>query len=246
MSRVSVVASQGPLTHNGRMISGFGKRLERVLKDQNVTYTDLGHRLGLSRAAVSQWINGTTMPETARLQEIATLLGVSIDWLLTGGGFSHRPGSDKHIIVTDIYRIPILDFESAANWFTISDRKTHEGVVDFVWTDIDISEGAFALNIVGESMCDRKSPSPEDFFEGDKVLIDTKVKPNPGDFVVVRFPDNPTATFRKYRPHNRNDNGQMFDLVPLNPDWPTIYVNEDNPAEIIGTMIEHRRYRQRG
>ena len=52
--------------------------------------------------------------------------------------------------------------------------------------------------------------------------------------------------FKKYRPRGHDSNGhEIFELVPLNQDWPTITVNADNPGQIVGTVMEHRRRRRR-
>ena len=83
-----------------------------------------------------------------------------------------------------------------------------------------------------------------DFAEGDRIIIDPRIKPNPGDFVVARNGDD-EATFKKYRPKGLNEHGQdIFELVALNPDYPSMR-SDLSHIEIIGTMVEHRRYRRK-
>ncbi len=85
-----------------------------------------------------------------------------------------------------------------------------------------------------------------DFREGDKVIIDPEIQPRPGDYVVAKLANENEATFKKYRPRGSDKDGRpTIELVPLNPDWPTLVVDSDHPGRIIGTMVEHRRYRQR-
>lgn len=108
---------------------------------------------------------------------------------------------------------------------------------DWMLTDLELSQNAFALRIKGDSML------PE-FREGDTVIIDPSVAPMPGDYVVAKNGEN-EATFKKYRPRGMNDNGQqVFELVPLNEDYPSMRSDLTN-IDIIGTMVEHRRYRKR-
>lgn len=87
-----------------------------------------------------------------------------------------------------------------------------------------------------------------DFKEGDRVIIDPETIPKPGDFVVAKCNCNACcdeATFKKYRPRGINAQGdEIFELVPLNEDYPTFH-SETMPCYIIGTMVEHRRYRKR-
>ncbi len=40
------------------------------------------------------------------------------------------------------------------------------------------------------------------------------------------------------------DDQPVIELVPLNEDWPTLTISTDNPGHIIGTLVEHRRYRR--
>ena len=98
---------------------------------------------------------------------------------------------------------------------------------------------AYALIVEGNSML-------EEFRPDDRIIIDPDVAPNPGDFVIAKLDAETTATFKKYRPRGSDKDGQeIFELVPLNPDFPTIVVNADNPGRVIGTMVEHRRRRRR-
>ncbi len=80
-----------------------------------------------------------------------------------------------------------------------------------------------------------------DFKEGDTVVIDPNIKPRPGSFVAAKN-GREEATFKKYRPRSIDLLGnEVFELVPLNEDYPTMR-SDEMPIEIIGTMVEHRRY----
>jgi SOS-response transcriptional repressor LexA len=84
-----------------------------------------------------------------------------------------------------------------------------------------------------------------EFQPGDKVIIDPEVKPQPGDFVVAKRDDDEEATFKKYRVRNQDEDGRsVIELTPLNSDWPTLMIDQDNPGNIVGTMVEQRRYRR--
>ncbi len=108
---------------------------------------------------------------------------------------------------------------------------------EYLLTDLDLSEHAFALEIDGLSM------TPE-FQPGDRVIVDPAITPRPGDCVVAKN-GREEATFKKYRARGINAAGQdVFELVPLNPDYPTIS-SEIQPVKIIAVMVEHRRYRAR-
>lgn len=108
---------------------------------------------------------------------------------------------------------------------------------DTIYTDLELSENAFGLVIHGDSMT-------QEFNEGNRVIIDPSIAPQPGDYVVAKNGDE-EATFKKYRPRIINSEGNtIFELVPLNEDYPTIS-NDVHPLRIIGVMVEHREYRRR-
>jgi SOS-response transcriptional repressor LexA len=84
-----------------------------------------------------------------------------------------------------------------------------------------------------------------DFQPGDKVIIDPMVRPRPGDFVVAKRDNDQEATFKKYRLRSLDEQGcDVIELKPLNLDWLTVMIDRDNPGHIVGTMVEHRRYRR--
>ncbi len=111
------------------------------------------------------------------------------------------------------------------------------GAFEFLLTDLELSDNAFALEIEGNSMT-------PDFNEGDRVIVDPAIQPRPGDFVVAKN-GREEATFKKYRARGIGADGrEAFELIPLNPDYPTISSEHDH-VRIIGVMVEHRRYRKR-
>lgn len=134
--------------------------------------------------------------------------------------------------------IPVISAIQAGRFKEISDPYPPGAGFDVIYADADLSRWAFALEIEGESML------PE-FRPGDRVIIDPEMAPRPGDFVAARN-GREEATFKKYRPRGRNDRGdEVFELVPLNEDYPTLRSDVDT-LQIIGVMVEHRkRYRRK-
>lgn len=50
-----------------------------------MTQIQLGSRVGVSDAAITQYEGGRNLPRLRRLEAIAEVLGVTTEWLLTGG-----------------------------------------------------------------------------------------------------------------------------------------------------------------
>lgn len=134
--------------------------------------------------------------------------------------------------------IPVISYVQAGNFREIVDAFAMGDGEDSILTDLDVSPYAFALRIEGRSML------PE-FHEGDRVIIDPDVRPHSGDFVVARNGKG-GATFKKYRLRGADDSGrEIFELIPLNLDEFDSVRSDMEPLEIIGTMVEHRRYRRK-
>ncbi|RKP46693.1 S24 family peptidase [Pararobbsia silviterrae] len=134
-------------------------------------------------------------------------------------------------------RVPVISYAQAGMMTEAIDPYDLGQGFDQLMTDIDVSDSAFALEITGVSML-------PDFPEGDRVIIDPHIQPQPGDFVVAKN-GNEEVTFKKYRPRGTNARGAMiFELVPLNDDFPTLNSDRDE-MHIVGVMVEHRKYRRR-
>lgn len=160
--------------------------------------------------------------------EISPELAAGINTVATINA-DHMESNVEIASVKGLKRVPILTYVQAGNWresiFLPAD--------DYTFTSIDVSNQTFAAHVVGDSMMD-------EFRDGDLIVIDTQVKPHPTDFVLAQNGKG-EITFKKYRSRGLNESGvEIFDLVPLNPDFPIISSDRQH-VEIIGTVVEHRR-----
>lgn len=64
-------------------------RIKELRKSMNMLQGDLAKKINVSQATVSGWENGTFEPSGEALYRLATLFGVSIDYLL---GYSDNKG----------------------------------------------------------------------------------------------------------------------------------------------------------
>lgn len=214
----------------------LGENIRQRRKALGWTILELANRIGSDVGNVSRLERGKQGYSDEILGKIAAALGCPVAEL-----FQAAPGSSNvEPAVVGSRRIPVLSYVQAGALTESVVPYTNPD--DWLVTDLDLSRAAFALRIKGLSMY---SPSSEESFnEGDLVVIDPSVEPLPGDFVVAKNGDH-EATFKKYRPRGINEKGiVVFELVPLNADYPSIR-SDYTQVQIIGTMVEHRRYRKR-
>ena len=190
----------------------------------------LSTRTGVSLAQLGQYLGGYRNMGEKTARKIERGASKPVGWL---------DGADMNVAPAPVgsRQIPLISCVQAGMWTEIADAYAPGDGADWLLTDLDLSAHAFALEIKGDSML-------PDFRPGDRVIIDPEIAPSPGDFVVARNGSN-EATFKKYRPRGVNEHGdQVFELVPLNPDYETMR-SDFTPIAIIGTMVEHRRYRKK-
>ncbi len=162
---------------------------------------------------------------------MAAACGVSALWLESGEGVM-TPDEAAMLaqLPRGIRRYPVLTSSQA-----VARSEAVEGL-ESLGTEVSANEAsvhAFFLQLAGNSM------TPE-FREGDRVLIDPGVTPQPGDYVAAKYGKNETL-FRKYRLLGHDESGkEIFELIPLNQDHPVMR-SDNYGLSLIGTMLELRR-----
>lgn len=92
----------------------FGNRLKAALKEAGYTQIKATQELDLSQNSLSNYISKNRIPETKILYKISLLLGVSMEWLLSGNPdqkyLSGLPPQEKQsgMIVTSQEEIDML------------------------------------------------------------------------------------------------------------------------------------------
>lgn len=210
----------------------IGMRIRKRRKELKLTQTNLAAKIGVKGGAISQWEDDKTNPKGENLLALSQALGCVPEYILYG----ENSASNVEPANADVRHIPIISYVQAGAWTPESSIRSLEGDIEYLQTNLDLSTSAFTLIIKGSSM------EPE-FNEGDAVVIDPNVCPLPGDFVVAKNGED-EALFKKYRPRGIINGQDVYELVPLNEDYPTIR-SDTSDIRIVGTMMEHRKYRRR-
>lgn len=190
-----------------------------------------------------QYLNGYRALGLEAAVKIASGLGIQL------ADFSPRLAEKQRAMSVEnvgsplpaVKRIPLLTEVQAGRLVSRGQVQSEAAAIDggdYIVVDEETPDGCFALRIDGDSM----SPT---FLEGDVIVIDPNLAARPGDYVVGErvcpLTGDLETTFKKYRVRGLDREGrEVFDLVPLNPDYPTLNSSVEK-LSILGVMIEHRR-----
>lgn len=65
-------------------MTDLSKRLRSAAAGADISYAEIEEKLGLSEGTFQRWVDGKEEPDTAMVNEVAPLLGVSANYLLFG------------------------------------------------------------------------------------------------------------------------------------------------------------------
>lgn len=190
----------------------------RILREKaGLSQAALAKKLGINQSAVAAWEAGRNKPENAKLEAVASIFGVSTDYLL-GREIGHSN------------RIPVIGTIPAG-----VPIEAIEDVLDYEELPESMFSGGreyFALKIQGDSMLPR-------YEDGDVVILRKQETCESGQDCAVMVNGN-DATFKRVRM-----NEKMLTLQPLNPAYePMVYTTKevaDLPVRILGVAVEIRR-----
>ena len=66
-------------------MNSFGQRLRSLRHESGLSQSELSDSIGVSVQSISKWENDNTMPDISQIVPLASVLGVSTDWLLGVG-----------------------------------------------------------------------------------------------------------------------------------------------------------------
>jgi len=209
----------------------IGQRIRDRRRRLGWTVQKLATLAEVDNGFLSRIENGKARGSWETYIRIAGALGISVDKLLLTGHSNVEPAE------IGWRKIPVLDYVQAGRWANVDGAPKDEDIRETIMTDLEYPPSTFALRVRGNSM----EPA---FQEGDLVVIAPTVAPQPGDYVVATD-EHGEATFKQYRVAGLNERGQqVFELHPLNPIY-AVMRSDRQPLAIVGTMVEHRKYRKR-
>lgn len=205
-------------------------RINERVRQLKLKQTDIVVATKASPATVNKWLNHTNEPSAKYLEDLAKILNVSIEWLITGVEVADTFDFTK----VKIRKAPILSFYEVVDFYkyliTNDEKRDFEYFVDNNFSD----ELFWVRTTTDNSML----PT---FKDGDLILIDTKREPRTGNCVVAVVEGDTKATLRKYRIcYDEKANKEYFQLVAENDFYPAID-SRRNRFSVKGVAVKHER-----
>lgn len=194
-------------------------RIKQLRTGLEMKQSDLARQLNVGQNTISNWETGKTEPDTNSLQKMATIFGVSIDYIL--GHITPKVSSEG-------LQIPVLGDVAAG--------IPIEAITDIVdYEEIDtafVGSGEyFGLRLKGASMEPRMR-------DGDVVIVRKQDDVESGEVAVVMV-NGDSATVKRIK---KGPSG--ITLIPNNPVFDTMFYTNDEiqslPVRILGKVVELR------
>lgn len=200
------------------------ERIKLAREEVGISQGELSRILGVSRSAISNWESNSglkTSMSAENLIKCASILNVSPIWLIFGkeSGENYNNLSKK---------IPVLNPEDIQAWINIPVIKKNG---EFIVTNGNINEGAFAIKLKGCCFIDSKDPS-KNIYDGDQVVVEPRNKEdiNNNDLLLVKFGEG------DHRPRMFIQDGKDIFLKGSDDTFPVVSLDESK-HEILGVII---------
>ena len=205
----------------------FKERLTEALQARHMRAAELARRTGLSKARISQYVNGKFVPKPEALLDIAEVLGVSELWLL-GKTDDMTPAPSLTIPCPEnlsplrLRRYPVLG-EIACGLPILAVEDTEGAYVTAADTTAD-----FCLTAKGDSMIGAR------IFDGDEVFIQQTDVVENGEIAAVVVEGEATLKRVYYYPEE-----QKLVLHPENPAYePLVFTGPElETVHILGRAV---------
>jgi SOS-response transcriptional repressor LexA len=209
---------------------GYGDRITKAREKAGLSRNQLAKKIGVSHTTVENWETEKHVVTKKHAGKLSTVLGLPLSALnpYGVGGLSLVDPGRKQAFVMLIQWSDLKRFHKGKSTMSAVPKPK------YIEAEPDFDEDCFALRVEDDSMM-------PDYQPGEIIIIDRHVVPAKRDTVVARIVGGGEHMLRTYVPR---PNG-TYDLQAENPQWDTVTVNANRPAEIIGVVVEHRKRRHR-
>ncbi|NNM59868.1 MAG: helix-turn-helix domain-containing protein [Legionellales bacterium] len=195
--------------------------IERIMKEKNFTPTQLAKYCNLQQPTIHRLLSGQTNdPRLSTLLQIAEHLDITLDELI-----------GKRVFVSNklaVRNVPVLSWKEAITANDIMVKLNHNEWVNWVTTDIALSEKAYALY--------SKSCMEPRFPKNSLLFVEPDLDVRDGDFVIVAFKNADEVAVREFA-----TDGPKKAFKPLmgNPDDAILFNPKEHEIEGVIVQIKY-------
>ena len=91
----------------------LGQRISKLRKEKGLTQEELANKFNISTQAISKWENDYSSPDISVLLELSKILGVSVEYLLSGEATIETVKVEHKDINKMIFKIRILSSDGS-------------------------------------------------------------------------------------------------------------------------------------
>lgn len=202
-----------------------------LMKNQSINQEQLAEHLGITKGAVSHWLNARREPSLSDISKILHFLGKR-NFSVGSGGLIIDENLKGDVGYVGPYsagkKYPVLSSIKAGLWGEAVEPYSLKDIDQWLESDARIQGDAFWLKVDGDSMT---APVGLSVPDGTYVLFDTTRDAINGSLVIAKLSESNEATFKRLV----IDGGQKY-LKGLNPQWPLVPINGN--CRIIGVAVE--------
>ena len=204
------------------------ERIEKISKKRGMSLREVNTKAKLGTNAIYRWKNQN--PSIDKVESVAHVLGVSVDYLLgKNENSSGLPSNMTKVNNKDLVNIPVIGtIKAGLNGIAFEEQI---GMEFTVVTDIDMSFDYFWLVVRGDSM------TGDGISEGDYALIKKTTEFNKNDICAV-IVDGEEGTLKHV-----TQNEDSIVLTASNPIYPPrVFTGTDmNKILIAGKLVQIKR-----
>lgn len=209
----------------------LGNRIQFLQNETGLSNAAVARAAGVERATVTEWKKGKTKTMSAAVaQELSKNSGFASDWLATGKGpmYSPKTAFDNEAVIYG--KVPLISWVQAGGWRETIDNFQPGDAEEWLLCTDKHSNSTYALVVSGLSMY---SPGDEDSYsDGEIIFVDPEREPTHKSCVVVRLPNENTATFKRLL-----IDGNKKYLEAINPSWPNRIIQVEEDAVFCGVVF---------
>lgn len=202
------------------------ERLEKAMQSAGLSPEQLAERAKVPLKSVYGYLKGhVENPRGNVLARLAVATQTTEQFI--------RYGAEAPQNKVDVRRIPLLTMTQLGQLKPEENALVAWDGVTLVTVPSDVPESAFGVKLHDDS------GTPE-FSAGDVIICDPQAAPAPGRYVVAVTDEPQEAFFGRFRPSSVTDKGK-FQVIPLNPDYPTVEVGGEVKGRVLARAVWHLR-----